>query len=107
MRELVETFQHDPSYLTSVVDLLERHGVARREPHPTDRRAKVVALTDRGQWVVASAQAMLSEPPACLGVLTPAERAQLLALLMRLVDAEPQIPAGMRPQVPADAPERG
>lgn len=101
MRELVETFKHDPSYLTGVVDLLERLGVARREPHPTDRRAKVVAVTERGQAILTRAQEIMSEPPACLQVLSQAERAQLLGLLTRLVDAEPHILTALRPRVPA------
>nr|WP_243407879.1 MarR family transcriptional regulator [Frankia canadensis] len=102
MRELVETFRHDPSYLTSVVDLLERRGVARREPHPTDRRAKTVALTDEGRVVFERACDLLFEPPASLRQLTPDEQAQLLRLLLRVVDAEPGIPPALRPRpVPA------
>ncbi|ABD11389.1 MarR family winged helix-turn-helix transcriptional regulator [Frankia casuarinae] len=98
MRELVEMFRHDPSYLTSVVDLLERRGVARREPHPTDRRAKTVAMTEEGRRVLAQAQEMLSVPPASLQVLSPDEQQQLLRLLIRVVDAEPTIPTALRPR---------
>ncbi|WP_374215815.1 MarR family winged helix-turn-helix transcriptional regulator [Frankia sp. AiPs1] len=98
MRELLETFRHDPSYLTSIVDLLERRGVARREPHPTDRRAKRVAMTEEGRRVLAQVQEMLSVPPASVQTLSPDEQKQLLRLLMRVVDAEPTIPAAMRPR---------
>ncbi len=102
MRELVETFRHDPSYLTSVIDLMERRGVARREPHPTDRRAKRVVMTEEGERVLAHAEEMLSVPPASVQMLTPDEQHQLLALLMRVVDAEPGIHPAMRPRpVPA------
>ncbi|WP_308301714.1 MarR family winged helix-turn-helix transcriptional regulator [Frankia umida] len=106
MRALVESFRHDPSYLTSVVDLLERRGVARREPHPTDRRAKTVTLTDEGQHVLARAQELLSVPPASLQRLSPDEQSQLLHLLLRVVDGEPGIPQALRPHpvdVEADA----
>ncbi|KJE21144.1 transcriptional regulator [Frankia torreyi] len=105
MRELVESFRYDPSYLTSVVDLLERRGVARREPHPTDRRAKTVAMTEEGRRILAHAQELLSVPPASVQMLSPDEQQQLLRLLMRIVDAEPAIPAAMRPRpvaFPAD-----
>jgi DNA-binding MarR family transcriptional regulator len=105
MRELLETFRHDPSYLTSVVDLLERHGVARREPHPTDRRAKRVALTEEGESVLARAEELLSVAPAALRRLSPDEQAQLLHLLLRVVDGAPNIPPALRPRpvaVPAD-----
>jgi DNA-binding MarR family transcriptional regulator len=101
MRELIETFRHDPSYLTSVVDVMERRGVARREPHPTDRRAKTVAMTEQGHQVLAQALEILTVPPRSLGVLSPAEQEQLLALLMRVLAAEPAVPEAMRPCVPA------
>jgi len=97
MRELVETFRHDPSYLTSVVDLLERRGVARREPHPTDRRAKTVVMTEEGARVLAEALEVLTVPPRSLDVLSPAEQEQLLALLLRVVAAEPAVLEAMRP----------
>ncbi|MBX6390507.1 MAG: MarR family transcriptional regulator [Frankia sp.] len=97
MRELVETFGYDPSYLTSIVDLLERRGLARREPHPTDRRAKTVVITDAGLAVLSQAKELLLVPPASFGVLTEAEQEQLVALLSRVVAAEPNIPEGMRP----------
>ncbi len=38
-----------PSTMTSVVDRLERDGLAERAPHPTDRRKVLVSLTDKGQ----------------------------------------------------------
>jgi DNA-binding MarR family transcriptional regulator len=34
-----------------VVDEMEAHDILRREPHPTDRRAKVLVLTDRGKAI--------------------------------------------------------
>jgi DNA-binding MarR family transcriptional regulator len=37
-----------------MVDELERAGYVRREPHPTDRRGKLVVLTDRG-WACVQA----------------------------------------------------
>jgi DNA-binding MarR family transcriptional regulator len=98
MRELVETFRHDPSYLTSVVDLLERRGVARREPHPTDRRAKTVVMTDEGREVLTAAQKILEVPPPSLRVLSPDEQRQLLALLLRVIEVEPAVPGVLRPR---------
>jgi DNA-binding MarR family transcriptional regulator len=103
MRELVEMFRHDPSYLTSVVDLMERRGVARREPHPTDRRAKTVALTDEGRAVLADAQERLAVPPPSLRVLSADEQRQLLALLMRVLEVEPAVPEALRPRTPTES----
>lgn len=41
--------------VTGLVDRLERHGVCRREPHPTDRRSSYVTLTPHGRAVLADA----------------------------------------------------
>src|SRR4029077_1174633 len=38
-----------PPSITDIVDGLERHGMAERRPDPTDRRAKLVAITDAGE----------------------------------------------------------
>lgn len=37
-----------PRNVTALVDALDATGFARREPHPTDRRAVLVHLTERG-----------------------------------------------------------
>ena len=34
--------------ITALVDALEEEGLVRRRPHPTDRRATVIELTDEG-----------------------------------------------------------
>src|SRR5690348_13358339 len=39
----------DPSALVSLIDELERGGLARRRPHPDDRRAREVTLTAKGR----------------------------------------------------------
>lgn len=38
-----------PRYVTTLVDALDATGLAVRGPHPTDRRAVLVDLTDRGR----------------------------------------------------------
>lgn len=37
--------------VTGLVDTLEREGLVRREPHPSDRRATCIVLTERGKGV--------------------------------------------------------
>ena len=74
MRELAAAFACDASYITAVVDALEQRGLARREPHPTDRRVRTVVLTETGQRVAASVLELLSEPPPSIAVLV-ADRA--------------------------------
>ena len=34
--------------VTALVDALEEEGLVRRKPHPTDRRATVIEMTDQG-----------------------------------------------------------
>lgn len=48
MRELAGLMCCEPSNVTFVVDRLTERGLAERRPHPTDRRAKMIALTDEG-----------------------------------------------------------
>ena len=43
--------------VTALVDALEEEGLLRRKPHPTDRRATVLALTASGRTLVAEVDA--------------------------------------------------
>ena len=45
---LAADFGLSPHSITDIVDGLERLGMAERRPDPTDRRAKLVAITDAG-----------------------------------------------------------
>jgi DNA-binding MarR family transcriptional regulator len=48
MKELGQKMGCDPSYVTSIADALEKHGLARREPSVRDRRSKNLVLTPDG-----------------------------------------------------------
>lgn len=39
----------DTSNATGLIDRLEQHGLVERQPHPTDRRVRAVALTPTGR----------------------------------------------------------
>lgn len=52
--------QVHPTSITSAVDRLERQGLVRREPHPTDRRTKLACLTDEGRARVLAATERLN-----------------------------------------------
>jgi DNA-binding MarR family transcriptional regulator len=41
-----------PRTLTALVDGLERDGLARRVPHPSDRRATLIEITDEGEQLL-------------------------------------------------------
>jgi len=49
MGELAAALGIDRPNATVLVDDLERHGLVRRRPHPTDRRAKLVEATHKGK----------------------------------------------------------
>ncbi|WP_431909697.1 MarR family winged helix-turn-helix transcriptional regulator [Amycolatopsis thermoflava] len=49
MRELAERMSCEPSNATFVVDKLEKLELVERRPHPTDRRARQLVLTAKGE----------------------------------------------------------
>jgi len=70
MGELAAALGVDPPNATVVVDDLESLGLARRRPHPTDRRAKVVEATRKGKEMARRADAILGAPPLALTALS-------------------------------------
>ena len=50
--ELGNLLGYTTSSITVLIDRLERDNVARRRPHPSDRRRTVVELTDHGRQAV-------------------------------------------------------
>ncbi|AYG03915.1 MarR family transcriptional regulator [Gryllotalpicola protaetiae] len=83
-RELADRLSADQPYVTLMLDDLEKLGLLERRPHPTDRRAKIVELTDSGRAAAARADAVLDEPPAELIGASPADLEAVLRVLDRL-----------------------
>ena len=52
MRVMGERLQLHPTSVTNIVDRLQADGLVRRQPHPTDRRATLVEVTDSGRAVL-------------------------------------------------------
>ncbi len=48
MKDLAEKMGITTGTLTVMVDRLEKGGLVTRQPHPTDRRSYVIALTEKG-----------------------------------------------------------
>src|SRR4051794_10525112 len=63
MGDLAAALGIDPPNATVLVDELERLGLVRRRPHPTDRRAKVVEATRKGKEPPPRPHAHLPPPP--------------------------------------------
>jgi DNA-binding MarR family transcriptional regulator len=94
------------STMVAIVDHLEGEGLVERRAHVSDRRARILHLTNRGETLLseAMAEAMVQEARICVG-LGANERAQLLALLQRISlnlgvssSALPDRGSGDRPQ---------
>lgn len=81
MSELAASMGTDKPYATLVVDDLESRGLVLRTVDPSDRRAKIVAVTEAGRLAAATADAILSRPAPGLGRLDEEE----LRTLERLV----------------------
>jgi DNA-binding MarR family transcriptional regulator len=69
MRELAAALGIDPPNATVIVDDLEAQDLVRRRPHPTDRRAKLVEATSKGEDLARRADAILATPPPALSAL--------------------------------------
>lgn len=93
MGELAAALGIDPPNATGVVDDLESVGLVQRQPHPSDRRAKLVALTPEGEEKARQADAILSTPPSGLRALDGADLDALRGILGRVGAApEPTAP---------------
>jgi DNA-binding MarR family transcriptional regulator len=76
--------------MTNRLDRLESMGLVERQPDPTDRRGRLVALTDRGRDLVdAAVVAHLENEQRLLGSLDAGERTQLAGLLRKLLLSPP------------------
>jgi DNA-binding MarR family transcriptional regulator len=71
-RQLAQALRCTPRHVTTLVDTLQTAGLVHRTPHPTDRRATLVALTEDGQRLADeldqarrhAAHAVLGDAPA-------------------------------------------
>ncbi len=76
--------------MTNRLDRLEEMGLVERRLDPTDRRGRLVALTDRGRELVdAAVSDHLENEERLLGALDAGEREQLAALLRKLLLSPP------------------
>src|SRR5436190_11746405 len=74
-QEIAVSMGIDPSTMVSLIDELESAGLAKRRPHPTDRRAREVALTAKGRRRLDQGRRMANEVDAeVLRGLTDDER---------------------------------
>jgi DNA-binding MarR family transcriptional regulator len=87
MKELAQRMGCDASFVTSIADEFERHGLARRAPSQRDRRVKHLVLTEDG--IVARERLMrelATRMPWCYA-LDDTERRCFLTLLRKSLDS--------------------
>ncbi len=71
--------------VTGLVDSLERRGLVRRTPHPSDRRSLIVEITPDGLKVLAQIRVSVHrQEKAWMSVLSDAELRRLIGLLHRV-----------------------
>ncbi|MBA2393520.1 MAG: winged helix DNA-binding protein [Ktedonobacteraceae bacterium] len=58
--EVAEFLDITKQAASEMVDYLEQHGYVTRQPHPTDRRGKIITLTDRGWSCIRETEEILS-----------------------------------------------
>ena len=92
-QELGSEMGIDPSTMVSLIDQLEKAGLARRRPDPRDRRARQVSITAKGRRQLERARSLaLEAEDEVLGGLSASERRELLRLLRRAFDTAPPQP---------------
>jgi DNA-binding MarR family transcriptional regulator len=85
--ELARTIGLDKTTMVVTLDELEAAGLAERRPSPSDRRARVIAVTPAGERVLREAQEIGDRVREdVLGALPADERGPFLDALRRLVD---------------------
>ncbi|WP_029058594.1 MarR family winged helix-turn-helix transcriptional regulator [Stappia stellulata] len=82
---VAEVLAMDRTTLTAALKPLERRGLVRMEPHPSDRRAKCLILTDEGHAALIAALPAWREAQARIDrLLAPADPQAVRDALKRL-----------------------
>jgi DNA-binding MarR family transcriptional regulator len=85
--------------MVSLIDTLEQQGFVERRPHPEDRRAFAVTLTDKARELLPALEEQShAMEDAVTAALTPDERAALLDMLQR-VSANLGLSPGVHPRL--------
>jgi DNA-binding MarR family transcriptional regulator len=91
MKELGQKFHCDPSFVTAIADLLDSHGLGRRETDSRDRRIKNLLLTPKGLELRERVEQEFSAWMPWAHALDASERECLLGLLRKMIKAEHEL----------------
>ncbi|MGI5253994.1 MarR family winged helix-turn-helix transcriptional regulator [Actinacidiphila glaucinigra] len=85
--QLAEVSQQDKTTMVVTMDELERAGLAERHPSPTDRRARIITVTEPGRELVARGREITARVHGdLLAALPEDERTVFASALQRLVN---------------------
>ncbi|MET7635599.1 MarR family winged helix-turn-helix transcriptional regulator [Streptomyces sp. AM2-3-1] len=105
--QLAEIGDMDKTTMVVTVDALEKAGLAERRPSSKDRRARIIAVTEKGAQVAEESQKIVDGVhERALGSLPQGEREVLLQAMKRLVDGHLATPSES-PQTVRRARQRG
>ncbi|MEU8326597.1 MarR family transcriptional regulator [Nonomuraea sp. NPDC048881] len=105
--QLAEIGDMDKTTMVVTVDALEKAGLAERRPSSTDRRARIIAVTEKGAQVARRSQEIVDGVhTAALDSIPDDEREVLVRALNRLATGHLETPAEA-PQPVRRARERG
>ncbi|WP_021593936.1 MarR family winged helix-turn-helix transcriptional regulator [Actinomadura welshii] len=92
--QLAEIGDMDKTTMVVTVDALEKAGLAERRPSSTDRRARIIAVTEEGARVAARSQEIVDGVhEAALGSLPEDQRDALVRALASLVNGHLATPS--------------
>jgi DNA-binding MarR family transcriptional regulator len=84
VKQVAQAATMDAPAATVAVNDLEDRGLVMRTPDPTNRRCKMVSLTDAGRDVIAQIDSIADPAPASLHALDGRELKQLHAILTQI-----------------------
>ena len=87
MRVLARGLRCDASNVTGIIDRLEERGLVRRAVSQTDRRVKMLVVTDKGVRVRRQMLERLSEAPEPIARLSPSDQRALRDILRRAMES--------------------
>lgn len=91
-RTLAATIGFDTSTIGGVIDRLEKRGLIERQASPTDRRVRLLHVTDAGAALVDEViPAMLKAQQRILEPLPAADRPRFLSMLKTVVEANNEL----------------
>jgi DNA-binding MarR family transcriptional regulator len=87
MKELGQRFHCDPSFVTSIADMLDSHGLGRRETDTRDRRIKNLVLTRAGMELRGRVEREMTKIMPWANALDADEQETLLRLVRKMIKA--------------------